>query len=240
MGKKSELMTAVFDNLERQIERRLAEAKAKQVLYHGHLAERMIEADREQRCREEVAERARDITEKIVRPRLLKLAGYFDNAEIAEPSQAGDERCICNFRHTERFPASTKLELTAQVDGDSNVILLKYQLQILPIFFEFEHEDQLALPANAVDEAGTAAWVETKLLKFLDTYLRLQEIDPYQQENLVTDPVCGMRFNKLSAAAEMQLGGRVFYFCVRECRDKFAADPHRYVSIPDQIKGHLT
>lgn len=221
----------MFDKLEREIEQRLAAAKAKQVLYRGHLSERMIEADKEQRQREAITARATSIANRIVRPRIEKLAQYFDNAVMSGRSESGDDRCVCRFGHTERFPATTKLEVSAQPEVEDKAILLKYRLEILPIFFEFDHEAELVVHVDAVDEQAVASWVETRLVEFLDTYLRLQEIDPYQQENLVTDPVCGMRFNKLSAAAEIAYGRRTFYFCVQECREKFVTEPTRYVSM---------
>jgi hypothetical protein len=49
---------------------------------------------------------------------------------------------------------------------------------------------------DEVDEAKTAFWIEAKILHFVDTYLRLETPDHYQQENMATDPVCGMRVNK--------------------------------------------
>jgi Cu+-exporting ATPase len=47
----------------------------------------------------------------------------------------------------------------------------------------------------------------------------------------VTDPVCGMRINKMFAAAQADYQGRTYYFCVPECRAKFVADPDRYLSV---------
>lgn len=219
-------------DLESQIEQRLAAAKAKHLLYQGHNRERMQDMDREQRRREQVASRAHELVESVIRPRIARLAIYFDNAELLPASETGDDRCVCSFRHTERFPATTKLEFAAHPDSQRGQIDMIYRLEILPIFFDFNREDQLTLSADAVDVQAASSWVERKILQFLDTYLKLQEIDPYQQENLVTDPVCGMRINRTSAAAQMEYGGRTFYFCVGECRDKFAAEPSRFASLP--------
>lgn len=216
-------------HLERQIEQRLAAAKAKHVLYQGHNRERMQDMDREQRRREQVASRAHELAESVVRPRIVRLAVYFDNAELLPASGTGDDRCVCSFRHTERFPATTKLEFAIRPDAENSHICLTYRLEILPIFFEFERDDQLVLSADAVDVQAANSWVERKLLQFVDTYLRLQEIDPYQQENLVTDPVCGMRINKTSAAGQAQYHGQTYYFCVDECRRSFIGDPQQYV-----------
>ncbi|MBI1827268.1 MAG: YHS domain-containing protein [Planctomycetes bacterium] len=144
-------------------------------------------------------------------------------------SQTGDECRVGSFRHTERFPATSKLEFTVHPDAEQNKICVTYRVEILPIFFDFEREDELVLSADVVDEQIVNSWVERKILQFVDSYLKLQEIDPYQQENLVTDPVCGMRINKTSVAGEAQYKGQTYYFCVEECRRSFLDDPQRYV-----------
>jgi YHS domain-containing protein len=44
----------------------------------------------------------------------------------------------------------------------------------------------------------------------------------------VTDPVCGMQIDSETAAARIDHGTHVHYFCSTECRDRFVADPARY------------
>lgn len=43
------------------------------------------------------------------------------------------------------------------------------------------------------------------------------------------DPVCGMRVSRLTAVAEAEHERRLYYFCARECRDAFLADPAKYL-----------
>jgi P-type Cu+ transporter len=45
----------------------------------------------------------------------------------------------------------------------------------------------------------------------------------------VTDPVCGMSVDRATSPYRAELGGRTFYFCSASCRDKFRADPAKYV-----------
>ncbi len=47
---------------------------------------------------------------------------------------------------------------------------------------------------------------------------------------LVTDPVCGMEIEPSQAVAQSQYQGWVYYFCSRECKARFDADPERYVA----------
>jgi Cu+-exporting ATPase len=44
-----------------------------------------------------------------------------------------------------------------------------------------------------------------------------------------TDPVCGMKVDPASARASAEHGGTTYYFCCAGCRDKFVADPAKYL-----------
>ncbi len=51
------------------------------------------------------------------------------------------------------------------------------------------------------------------------------------------DPVCGMTVEPESAAAEYMHEGTKYYFCAVRCKEKFQADPHRYLhpeSVPPE------
>jgi hypothetical protein len=52
--------------------------------------------------------------------------------------------------------------------------VLKYQLEILPVFFALEGQDQLTMLLEEVEDKKAAAWVEAKILQFGDSYLRLE------------------------------------------------------------------
>ncbi len=48
----------------------------------------------------------------------------------------------------------------------------------------------------------------------------------------VRDPVCGMLVDPAGAAASLEHAGTTYYFCHPGCRDKFKADPERYLAAP--------
>jgi Cu+-exporting ATPase len=48
------------------------------------------------------------------------------------------------------------------------------------------------------------------------------------------DPVCKMLVLPETAAAEYEYGGTKYYFCAVGCRDKFAADPEKFLSEPEK------
>ncbi len=52
---------------------------------------------------------------------------------------------------------------------------------------------------------------------------------PRQELQPAKDPVCGMDVNPATAAASLGHEGATYYFCSAHCRQKFAADPSRYL-----------
>lgn len=44
------------------------------------------------------------------------------------------------------------------------------------------------------------------------------------------DPVCDMEVDESSAAASSNYEGDTYYFCSQDCKQRFDADPERYVS----------
>jgi Cu+-exporting ATPase len=45
----------------------------------------------------------------------------------------------------------------------------------------------------------------------------------------VKDLVCGMDIDPKTAAAKLDYKGKTYYFCNLMCRDKFQANPEKYV-----------
>ena len=49
---------------------------------------------------------------------------------------------------------------------------------------------------------------------------------------IVKDPVCGMDVDPGRAAGSNQQPGMTYYFCSRDCLEKFQADPAKYIAQP--------
>ncbi|MCP3961397.1 MAG: heavy metal translocating P-type ATPase [bacterium] len=49
------------------------------------------------------------------------------------------------------------------------------------------------------------------------------------------DPVCGMTVDLEKASQHHEHDGRAYYFCCAGCREKFAADPERYLSASEEV-----
>ncbi len=48
----------------------------------------------------------------------------------------------------------------------------------------------------------------------------------------VKDPVCGMTIDPETAHFRADEGGKTYYFCSSKCREKFVADPQRFIAAP--------
>jgi YHS domain-containing protein len=214
-----------FDELDKQIDEKLGAQNERSVQYHHLVAERMRQHEEHQQRYTAISDR---LVQEIIRPRMERLARRFDNAQLLCDRHAECYKCGCSFLRTPQYPATVKLEIGINCDHEFQNVSVRYELSIMPIFLQFEGKDELTLSMDHVDEEHVAAWVEEKLLGFVDTYLQLESVDQYQSENLVIDPVCGMRINQLYAEGQMQYEGRSYFFCVPECKEKFAADPQKY------------
>ena len=215
-----------LNDMERKIKEKLSLGEERQQLQQNHFRQRMAEAEARHERYTALADR---LMQDVIRPRMEKLKAIFENARMPE-ARNSRHTCCCLFEHTNRFPATANLEIGMTRDGEIKTIILQYHLEILPAFFPVEGQDQLTMPLDQVDENKVAAWVEAKILHFVDTYLRLETSDTHQAENMVTDPVCGMRVNKAFATAQMTYRGKTYYFCILECRTRFVDNPERYLA----------
>ncbi|MFO0890938.1 MAG: YHS domain-containing protein [Isosphaeraceae bacterium] len=212
--------------LDRRLREKKQTAQERARLHQRHMRERMGEIDR---YYEDFATIADRVAEQLIRPRMELLASYFDNAE---PLPGGDEahrhHCRYRFGHTERFPATGTLDLAVCPDADSKKVVVLYSLEILPLLFRFDGSDRIEFALDGVDEPRLITWLEEQIGLAFDVLNRVEEAEPYQRDNTVTDPVCGMQINKAWASSRMEYSGETYYFCVEECREKFAGDPQRY------------
>lgn len=216
-----------LQSLDEQIQQRLKAVEAKARSQRDHLQAKMVEIEKRHSQFDDLAD---ELVAAIVEPRMKKLADSFGNAELLERNQASKHNCVCRFNHSAKYPASVKLTLAVAHDEEIKDILLVYDLEILPIFFKFEGHSQVAIPLEGQNQQTVVDWVDERILAFVDTYLRLAQTDQYQQDNLVTDPVCGMRFQKNIASAVSEHAGNTYFFCSSGCHEQFMGDPNRYVS----------
>jgi YHS domain-containing protein len=215
-----------LDDLERRVKQRIEAVGERQRLERDRMVQHMNEL--EMRCQRytEVADR---LVQNVIGPRVERLARCFENAKVPV-DRLGRHTALVEFEHTPRFPATASLEFGITRDKDARVLEVVYRLQIRPAYISFKGEDRLCIPVDEVKDEAVTAWVETRLLDAVDTYLQLETADPYQADNQEIDPVCLMRFPRSQASAELEYHGLRYYFCVLACRDRFLEAPERYVT----------
>lgn len=216
-----------LEPLEARLDAMLCATEEQRVQWQQHAQERMRE-------NEEKAGRfnkaAVVLMATVIRPRMELVVRKFKNGSLVDADASAAYRCTCVFDHTTQFPASTKLEFAVGPDERLENLVISYHLEILPVFISFKGMDHFSLPLNAIDEKAVSAWIDDRLADFTATYLQLETAHAYQQENMETDPVCGMPVNRNWAKAQMEYGGRTYYFCIEDCHTQFAAEPERYAT----------
>lgn len=219
-------MTEPGEDFANRVESLLNQADARRAHHQDHMRQRMDEVARRS---DQFNRAAAVLLVTIIRPRMQILAKKFQNAKIVDGPSGGGHRCKCVFARSTRFPASVSLELAVIPNDRIDQIVISYHLEILPVFLEFNSQNQLAFALDSIDESAAGQWVEDRLAGFVDTYLQLETAKAYQDENMETDPVCGMPVNRNWAAAKAHHGGKTYYFCIDECRRRFEEEPSRYV-----------
>ncbi len=169
------------------------------------------------------------IIEEIILPRMQQLVSVFGKSEFLERDSRDLTTLVLKFPHTPRFPARTTLRMSLAHDQEIKKLLVHYDLEILPIFIQYNKHAQLEIPLDSIDDQKIASWVEDRLLEFTKTYLELEFADQYQKANVVTEPVAGLRVSKLICEADCEYQGHRYYFLTKENKEQFLKDPAQYV-----------
>lgn len=179
--------------------------------------------------REKFDSLATRVIEAVIQPRLETLASYFSNASLSRDEPAG--RCSCWFGYCERFPASTQVAFAMEHDVRLEKVAVCFDASMMPVFIKMNEHDRLTEPLDSIQDDAVAAWVEERLGEFLDAYLRIDRGSDEFEEDAATDPVCGMRISRSAAAASDSHRGHPYFFCSRECQERFARNPSGYVEV---------
>jgi YHS domain-containing protein len=157
----------------------------------------------------------------VAAPRLEKLAEHCKFA--ATPTESADGKSVAlNFQTP---VARVRLRLGATHDTDVRNLVLGYDLEILPIFIEFNPHAELQIPLEKVDRATVEAWLDDRLVEFAQTYVTIHFTDQYDKGHMVTDPVANVRFPKVFAQSALEKAGKTYYFVSDQTRREFAQRP---------------
>src|SRR5262249_19354321 len=115
-----------------------------------------------------------------------------------------------------------KLGFRLSHDSDVRLILLDYNLEIIPVYFRFNPHARMEMPLEAYDEGVVGKWLDDCLIEVANTYLELHSTKQYQERVMVSDTVAGVTFPEYFAAATLDHGGTTYYFISDETRREFA------------------
>ena len=153
------------------------------------------------------------------KPRLEALLQRFGDRVKVTPHLAASSREAALEFQSEL--ARIRLRLSAATDLDVRRLILNYDLEIVPVFIQFESHKQAEWPVDAIDRQAVAAWIDDRIVDFVKTYLSLQTNEHYLKDHMVQDPIAGVRFPKYAAAAKAEWNGKTYYFIGEETRREF-------------------
>lgn len=163
----------------------------------------------------EVCERLQEVW----RPRFELLKGKFgENVKVTPSISREARRAVLDIVSP---LAHVKLEFRAATDTDVRKLVLQYDLEILPIFIEFQGHAEAEFPLEAVDDAAVGKWFDDRIVDFVKTYLSLADNQHYLKDHMVTDPVAKVSFPRFAAADSVTDGKTTFYFISHKTCDEF-------------------
>lgn len=179
--------------------------------------------------REQFDNAAGSLLATVIKPRLEAVAELFPSARTQTDEQAC--RCWCWFACSDRFPVTAKVEFALEHDEAVEHVFVRYEACLMPVFVRFQPHDKLTIRLDGIDPEQIASWIEKRILEFLETYLHHDRGQDDVEEDILTDPVCGMRLGRSDVRAQANYRGHPYFFCSVECGDKFEAKPEDFVTV---------
>ena len=186
-----------------------------------HARSERLQEHRDRQQRLAAFEKELETLPDVWKPRLEALVQRFGDRVKVTPQLAGSAREASLEFQSEL--ARIRLRLSAATDLDVRRLILNYDLEIIPVFIQFESHKQAEWPVDAIDRKAVGAWVDDRIVDFVKTYLSLQTNEHYLKDHMVQDPIAGVRFPKYAAAATAEWNGKTYYFIGEETRREFQA-----------------
>jgi len=153
------------------------------------------------------------------KPRLDAFAKEFGDQVIITPVVSpGQRQATLKFKSP---LATVCLRFSAASDADVRNLIVGYDLEIRPILMEFERHAEISFPIGQVDRKVLTDWLDDRMIQFVQTYLAVHENPYYLKDQMVEDPIAGIRFPKFTAAATREQNGSIYYFVAEETAMEF-------------------
>ncbi len=183
----------------------------------GEADQRRADQERQERMEKlgQVFDRLRDIW----KPRLEMLVKKFgDRVHVTPRIIPAAREAAFEFQSN---VARIRLRFSATTDRDVTKVILSSDLDIVPVLWRFDRHAELEFPLDQVDPDEAAKWVDERILAFVKTYLSINETEFHLKDQMVEDPVTGVRFPKFAAGATLNRDGKTYYFLGEESRAAF-------------------
>lgn len=179
--------------------------------------------------RQQFHEAARSLIATVIKPRLEAMAELLPSARTMTDEQAC--RSWCWFASSDRLPVTAKVEFAVEHDDSIERMFVRYEACLIPVFVRFQPHDKLTVRLSEIHPEQIAAWIEEQILEFLETYLHHDRGQDDLEEDILTDPVCGMRLQRSDVRAQAEYRGHPYFFCSTECCEKFESKPEAFVTV---------
>jgi YHS domain-containing protein len=186
-----------------------------------HARAERLQEHRERRKRLAAFEKQMEAVPPVWEPRLKALQQRFGDQMKVTPVLTSTSRQVTLEFQSDL--ARIRLRFSVSTDREVRQLILNYDLEIIPVFMQFDSHREAEWPLEGFDMAKAADWLDDRIVDFVRTYLSLHENEHYLKEHMVEDPVAGVRFPRFAAGASLERGGKTYYFIGEETRREFEA-----------------
>jgi len=217
-----DLRPFILEHLMSDIQNLVTRIKAEMSAHREKIAQYQSDRVQEHHDREQRLKSLEGVFDQLRsdwKPRLESLAEQFkDSVKVTPTVTPGRRQASLQFQSP---LARIDLRFSASTDSEVTKVVLAYDLDILPIYMEFEKHAEIAFPLDQVDRAAAAKWLDDRIVAFVRVYLSLHENEYYLRDHMVEDPIAHVRFPKFVAGATLERDGKTYYFISNDTRQQF-------------------
>ena len=215
---------ADLDSLQERINALIADEKQKK---EQERQQEQVKLEEIEQKIEELKPLGWHIFKDLIEPRLKVIADSIDDVLYHPPGY----RPIgtLEFNRLREYEASVMMEVGLKANADFSEATAFYSFKILPIFMEYNSDNSITFPADAIDEDKIAAFLDDNIADGIKTYFQMKDIPQYRKDEMATDPVSGKTFKAVIAKGYAVFEGKKYYFSSIENRAEFLQDPKKFV-----------
>lgn len=169
------------------------------------------------------------LIEAVIQRRMERLACFFSNARLSRDESAS--WCSYWFGCYERFLASSLVGYGVENDVRLERVAVCFDASMMRFFIKKNEHCWQTKPVDSIKDEVVDRSFEDRRCEFPGAYFRRYRGSDEFGEDVATDPICGMRIRRSSAAARESHCGHPYFFCSRECQELFARNPTDYVEV---------